>query len=188
MVVGYARLSKIENSLTIQINKLKDYGCEKIFHETRCKGKDNEEKVIRILNSLNSGDTFVIYKLSRLAKSKSQLFNFINILKEKKIDLVSIQDNIHTKISEEKTLFELLLILDEFEKDISYEKKVSGLRTGRPRGRNGGRPKVDQQKLKHAISLYNTKEMPVMKIQEVTGISRTTLYRELRKLKTFSQS
>ncbi|PAK45367.1 recombinase family protein [Priestia megaterium] len=186
MIVGYARLSKIDKSLTMQINKLKDYGCEKIFHEPRCKGKNNEEKVIGILNSLNIGDTFVTYKLSRLATSKSQLFHFINILKEKKIDFVSIQDNIHTKISEEKTIFEMLLILDEFEKDIVYEKKVSGLRTGRPRGRNGGRPKVDQQKLNQAISLYNTKEMSVMKIQEVTGISRTTLYRELRKLKRFS--
>lgn len=186
MIVGYARLSKIEKSLTMQINTLKDYGCERIFQETQCKGENNERKVTKILTSLNSGDTLVIYKLSRLATSKDQLFNFISILKQKKIDFVSIQDNISTKISNEKSIFEVFLSLNEFEKDIAYEKKVSSLRTGRPRGRNGGRPKVDCQKLSQAISLYNTEKMTVMKIQEVTGISRTTLYRELRKLNRFS--
>ena len=183
MVIGYARLRKFEESLMPQITQLQKYGCEKIYEEKSHKAKNNKLRLFQLLNSLTSTDIFVVCKLSYLAKSKKELFEVIDILNEKQINFVSIQDDINTNRSTEKILLNLLTILTEFEKDIAYERKVSGLRTGRPRGRNGGRPKVDQQKLNQAINLYNAQEMTVTEIQKVTGISRTTLYRELKKSK-----
>ncbi|MGG0481224.1 helix-turn-helix domain-containing protein [Priestia megaterium] len=82
-----------------------------------------------------------------------------------------------------KITFKTLEMLDEFSRNLIHERKVASLKTGRSRGRNGGRPKVNQQKLNEAISLYFSQKMTVVQIQEATGISRTTLYRSLKKIK-----
>lgn len=64
---------------------------------------------------------------------------------------------------------------------LSVNVQLAGLKAARVRGRIGGRPRVDQRKLQQAIALYYSKRMSVRKIQEATGISRATLYSEIKK-------
>ncbi|MED4170575.1 recombinase family protein [Priestia megaterium] len=176
MIVGYVGYSNEDHTLELQIETLKKYGCNQIFHSKNI-------QVLRILDLLKPGDIFVVRKLKHLAHSITQLFKITNYIQEKGIIFVSIEDQIDTRISMGKIMFKTLEILNEFNRNILHERKVAGLKTGRPRGRNGGRPKVNQQKLNEAISLYLSRKITVLQIQEATGISRTTLYRSLKKIK-----
>src|SRR3954471_25053957 len=82
-----------------------------------------------------------------------------------------------------KAMFGMLSVLAEFERDIIRERTMAGLKAARARGRKGGRPKVNQQKLNQAIAMYHSERMTVKEIQEATGVSAATLYRALKKSK-----
>ncbi|WP_143256235.1 recombinase family protein [Priestia aryabhattai] len=183
MIVGYVGYSNDDYTLKLQIETLKKYGCNQFFHSENSTSEKKDSQVLGILDLLKPGDIFVVCKLKHLADSITQLFKITNYIREKGIIFVSIEDQIDTRIPIGKIMFKTLEILNEFSRNILHERKVASLQTGRPRGRKGGRPKVNQQKLNEAISLYLSQKMTVVQIQEVTGISRTTLYRSLKKMK-----
>jgi DNA invertase Pin-like site-specific DNA recombinase len=183
MIVGYVGYSNDDYALKLQIETLKKYGCNQMFHAKNSTSETKDIQVLGILDLLKPGDMFVVCKLKHLADSITQLFEITNYIREKGIIFVSIEDQLDTCVPIGKIMFKTLEILNEFSRNILHERKVASLKTGRPRGRNGGRPKVNQQKLNEAISLYLSQKMTVMQIQEATGISRTTLYRSLKKIK-----
>ncbi|MGX4607737.1 recombinase family protein [Priestia sp. JNUCC 25] len=183
MIIGYVGDSNNDYSLKSQIEKLKKYGCDQIIRSKKSTSTDEYIQLVKILDVLKPGDQFVVCKLKYLADSINQLVETMNYIRERKIIFVSIQDQIDTHIQTGKLMLKTLEILGEFNRNITRERKVASLKTGRPRGRNGGRPRVNQQKLNEAISLYFSQKMTVLEIQEATGISRTTLYRSLKKIK-----
>ena len=132
---------------------------------------------------LRPGDTFVVYKLDRLARSTKKLIEVADQLKELGVEFVSIKDSIDTSTPTGKLMFGMLAVLAEFERDIIRERTMAGLEAARARGRRGGRPPADHKKLKQALTLYDSQEHTITEITELTGISRATLYRELKKLK-----
>ena len=80
-------------------------------------------------------------------------------------------------------MFGMLSVLAEFEREIIRERTMAGLKAARARGRKGGRPKVDQQKLNQALAMYHSQRMTVKEIGEATGVSSSTIYRSLKKEK-----
>jgi DNA invertase Pin-like site-specific DNA recombinase len=78
-------------------------------------------------------------------------------------------------------MFGMLSVLAEFERDIIRERTMAGLKAARARGRKGGRPKVNQQKLNQAIAMYHSQRMTVKEIEEAAGVSAAIIYRELKK-------
>ncbi|WP_019390478.1 recombinase family protein [Priestia filamentosa] len=185
MIIGYARVSTIDQSLNLQIDALIEYGCNEIFQEKVSGAKDEREKLINALRMLRAGDKFVVYKLDRLARSTKRLIEIADTLRENEVKFISIQDKIDTGTAAGKAMFGMLSVLAEFERDIIRERTMAGLKAARARGRIGGRPKVDQKKLQQAIAFYYSKRLSVREIQEATGISRATLYREIKKEKTY---
>jgi DNA invertase Pin-like site-specific DNA recombinase len=126
----------------------------------------------------------VVYKLDRLARSTKRLIEIADALREKDVEFVSLQDKIDTSTTAGKAMFGMLSVLAEFERDIIRERSMAGLKAARTRGRKGGRPKVNQQKLNQAIAMYHSKRMTVKEIQEATGVSAATLYRSLKEEQT----
>lgn len=104
-------------------------------------------------------------------------------LQEKGIELVSIRDSIDTTTAVGKAMFKMLAVLAEMERDLISERTKAGLESARARGRNGGRPKKDNKQVEKALKLYKSKQYTVREIEEMTGVSKATLYRELRKEK-----
>ena len=86
------------------------------------------------------------------ARSTKWLIEIAELLREKGVEFVSIQDNIDTGTAAGKALFGMLSVLAEFERDIIRERTMVGLKAARARGRKGGRPKVNQQKLNQALA------------------------------------
>ena len=136
---------------------------------------------MQALRTLRVGDKFVVYKLDRLARSTKRLIEIADKLREKEVEFVSIQDKLDTSTAAGKAMFGMLSVLSQFGRCIIRERTMAGLKAARARGRKGGRPKVNQQKLNQAIAMCHSQRITVKEIQEATGVSAATIYRELKK-------
>src|SRR3954469_5724295 len=180
-IIDYAWVSTIDQSLNLQLDALNESSCDEIFKEKVSGAKDDREALMQALRMLRAGDKFVVYKLDRLARSTKRLIEIADKLREKEVEFVSIQDMLDTSTPAGKAMFGMLSVLAEFERDIIRERTMAGLKAARARGRKDGRPKVNQQKLNQAIAMYHSERMTVKEIQEATGVSAATIYRELKK-------
>ena len=98
----------------------------------------------------------------------------------KNIRLVSLKETIDTTTPTGKLLYTILSSLAQFERDILVERTNEGLKAARARGRTGGRPKTDTKAMQKAVALYQTKEYSITDITDLTGVSKSALYRVLK--------
>ena len=101
----------------------------------------------------------------------------MEIFNEKNIRLVSLKETIDTTSSTGRLLFTILSSLAQFERDVLVERTNEGLAAARARGRMGGRPRTDEKAIQKAVALYRTRQYTVSEIVDITGISKSTLYR-----------
>ena len=99
---------------------------------------------------------------------------------DKNVRLISLKETIDTTSSTGRLLFTILSSLAQFERDVLVERTREGLNAARARGRLGGRPKSDKDSIAKAIALYNTKQYTLKEITDLTGISKSTLYRAIK--------
>lgn len=130
-----------------------------------------------MLTDLDKGDTVVVESLSRLGRSTKNLIELMELFNDKGVNLVSLKENIDTTTPTGKLLFTLISAISQFERDCLAERTKEGLAAARARGRKGGRPKKSSSIIEKAIKLYNSKEYSIAEIKELTGVSRSTLYR-----------
>ncbi|MDR7237317.1 recombinase family protein [Neobacillus drentensis] len=180
MRIGYARVSKTEQNLDLQLDTLKKAGAEEIFHEKMSGKRDDRPELNRLLQYLRKGDSLVIYKLDRLGRSTKKLLELAEELDSRGIELISTQDQIDTSTAIGKAMFRMLMVLAEMERDITAERTIAGLEAARARGRVGGRPKKEKKAVEKAVKLYHSKEYTVSEITEMTGVSKASLYRTLK--------
>lgn len=184
MKLGYARVSTRDQNPALQIDQLRQAGCEQIFQET-VSGASAERPVLNsLLAQARTGDVIVIWKLDRLGRSLRHLVDLVSTLMEKGVDLKSLQDPIDTTHSQGRFVFNLFATLAEFERDLIRERTQAGLNAARARGRRGGRPpglsKPAEKKAVAAEALYGKGELSVNEIAENLGVSKATLYKYLR--------
>lgn len=184
MKIGYARVSTKEQLLSMQVEALKEAGCVKIYEEIASGAKTVRPVLDELMRNLREEDTVVIWKLDRLGRNLVHLIYLTTVLLEKKVGLISLNDPIDTTTSQGRMIFGIFASLAEFERELIRERTQAGLKSARARGRNGGRPKGMSQdaleKVTIAEALYTNGTIPVKKIAEQLGISKTTLYLYLR--------
>jgi DNA invertase Pin-like site-specific DNA recombinase len=181
MKIGYARVSTLDQNLDMQIDALKAAGCERIYTEKMSGKRDDRPELQRCLDALREGDTLVVYKLDRLGRSTFKLLELTEELNERGVKFASIRDNIDTSTVIGKAMFRMLAVLAEMERDIIVERTQAGLKAARARGRVGGRPSKPKKDVERALKLYDSGEYTVPEIVEMTGVSKATIYRALRK-------
>jgi DNA invertase Pin-like site-specific DNA recombinase len=181
MKIGYARISDQNQSINPQVSALKKAGCEKIYEETASGAKSERPILSNLFDSLNAGDTLVISKLDRLGRSLKELISIINLLMDKKVDILSINDKIDTQNAHDRHMF---TSISEFQRDIANEKTNPGLSSMRARGRSGGKPAgLSKEARKVALAaenLYLENKLSVRQIAQHLGICKATLYAYLR--------
>ena len=183
MIIGYARVSTHEQTLDMQIQELKKYGCEKIYQEKVSGTKSDRLKLTECLNNLKKGDTLVVWRLDRLGRSSKDLIEIISNLSKEEIKFKSICDGaIDTTTANGVLIFNIFAALAQFERDLIRERTLAGLTAARARGRQGGRPKMetDNPKILTAKKLHKDKTISINDICKTLGISRPTLYRYLK--------
>lgn len=183
MIVGYARVSTQEQNLQMQIDALERAGCIEIFEEKITGTKRDRPALNEMLKMLRKGDRVIVYKLDRISRSTKHLIELAEHFEQNGIEFVSVMDNIDTSTPTGRFFFRMMASIAELERDITSERTKTGLAAARARGRNGGRPKTDQKKIKTALKMYDSKEYSISEITKTVGISAPTLYRHLQKRK-----
>ena len=180
MTYGYARVSTADQNLDRQKDALHKYGIDELFCEKMSGAKKQRPELDNLLKAINPGDTIVIESLSRLGRSVKNLSELMEIFNRDNIRLVSLKETIDTTSSTGRLLFTILSSLAQFERDVLLERTNEGLAAARARGRVGGRPKTNETAVKKAVALYKTKQYSLQEVTNMTGISKSTLYRAVK--------
>jgi len=184
MKFGYARVSKNEQSLEIQIQKLKEAGCEELFTEKASGAKDSRVELPKLLDKLRRGDIVYVVRLDRLGRRMSNLIELINQFKEDGVEFVSLENNIDTTTPLGMVLFSMCAAFAEMERELIRERVKSGLDAAHKRGKREGRPKsMTTAKLEMLLSLKKTEEFSVSQMCNMVGITRSVYYRAINENK-----
>lgn len=178
-IFGYARVSTEAQNLDRQLDALKKYGVDVIYNEKMTGTKKDRPELSELLERITKGDTVIIESLSRLGRSTKDLIELTELFKSKGVRLVSLKESIDTETSTGKLLFTLMSAIAQFERDTIADRTREGLRSARARGKTGGRPKTNSNNIKKAVKLYNTRQYSIKEIEELTGIKKSTLYRNI---------
>lgn len=181
MRIGYARVSTLDQSPDLQLRRLREAGCERIVVEKASGARADRPELRRVLGDmLREGDTLVVWKLDRLARSLRQLIETAEDLRARDIGLVSLTDAIDTASPGGRLVFHLLGAIAEFERALIRERTLAGLAEARHRGRTGGRPRsLTGKDLIAARALLADGNLTAREVAARLGVSRATLYRHL---------
>lgn len=182
MKIGYIRVSKQEQHEALQIDALKEAGCEKWFLDKITGSKAERKGLDEALAYLRPGDTLVVWKLDRAGRSLTHLIELLKGLKKRDIEFISLTEQIDTTTPGGKLIFHLMGALAEFERDLIRERTNAGLAAARARGRIGGRPRKLKTKGKVALAqrMFADQSHSIPEICAALGISRATLYRYVK--------
>lgn len=181
--IGYARKSKDEQDLALQVDALKRAGCTKIYIEQVSRAGPRREKkgtaeLDHALMALRPGDTLVVWRLDRLAGSVSELIRIVTKdLSDRGAQFESLTEKIDTGTAAGNMFFQICAVFAEYERNVLIERTHAGLRAARARGRKGGRPKaMTALDIRQAKAMLADGNVTVVECAAKFGVSRTTLY------------
>ena len=183
--IGYARVSTDDQNLSLQVDALTRFGVDAkhIFSDKMSGAKEERPGLTKCLNTLQSEDTLVVWRLDRLGRSMRHLVTLIEDLREQKIGFKSISDGaIDTTNASGEMIFNIFAALAQFERRLIQERTKAGLAAARNRGKKGGRPKMGSNapKIVLAQKLFADKSIRLDDICSTLKVSRSTLYRYIR--------
>ena len=132
--VGYARVSSTGQSLDVQQDKLNSAGCSKVYQEKHTGITADRTQLKAVMDYVRDGDSLVITKLDRLARSTFHLTEIAERLKGKGVELVVLDQNIDTNTPTGRLLFNLLASIAEFETEIRKERQLEGIQKAKEKG------------------------------------------------------
>ncbi|MEK5061858.1 resolvase [Paenibacillus sp. FSL H7-0326] len=180
--IGYARVSTEDQHLELQIDALRAAGVEErdIFMEKVTGAKKDRPELEKLLSYMKPGDAVIVWKLDRIGRSIKHLIELSELFKTSNIEFVSLKEKIDTSTATGRLMFNMLAALAEFEREMIIERTHAGLAAARSRGRQGGRPKKDEADIERAVKLYKSEAYSIADITEMTGVSKATLYRNVK--------
>jgi DNA invertase Pin-like site-specific DNA recombinase len=180
MLIGYARVSTNDQETELQRVALEGAGCERVFDEKASGAQRDRPELAAALAFMRYGDTLVVWKLDRLARSLKQLIETVGGLEVRGVSFRSLTENIDTTTHNGRFFFHVFGALAEFERDLIRERTIAGLASARARGRVGGRPKgLDQTGVAAARAMLADPEVSVSEVARRLRISVATLYRHV---------
>src|SRR4051794_36694714 len=181
MLIGYARVSTLDQALAIQQDALTAARCEQLYTDTVSGSVTERSGLTQALSHLRPGDTLVVWRLDRLGRSLAHLIGTIRDLQERGVGFRSLQEQIDTTTSGGKLVFHVFGALAEFERDLIRERTHAGLTAARARGRLFGRPwSLTTRKVEQLQTLAKDERTTVGEICQTLGISRATYYRYIK--------
>ena len=194
MIYGYARVStrgqqRNGNSLEAQEQALKENGATKIYIDGFTGTKLDRPEFKKLLNELKAGDTLIVTKLDRFARTASQASELITDLINKGIKVNVLNVGMCSNDSVSTLMRNMLLAFAQFERDMIVERTQEGKAIARAKAEEQGvkfiegRPKkFDQKKIDAALELLQTKSYT--EVTNITGISKSTLIRAKKERET----
>lgn len=177
MLIGYARVSTLDQNLDLQLDALHKAGCEKIYQDTASGSHRDRHALEQALEQVRPGDTLVVWKLDRLGRTVKDLVELVGHLEKRGVHFQSLTDAIDTGTPAGRFFFHVMASLAQMERELLIERTKAGLDTAKAQGRVGGRKlKMTPSKLKAAKKLLQSGAAP-KDVAADLGISIPTLYR-----------
>lgn len=182
-VWGYARKSTAEQKIDRQVDLLmREHGIQEsdIFIDSISGTKFERPALAELQKVLREGDTVVVESLSRVSRSSADLLVLLNDWQERGITFISDKERLDFSTTTGRLILTVLAALSQFERDTLRDRVLEGLESARLRGRIGGKPRTDSKAIAKAIKLYDVGTHSIKEICEVTSVSKSVLYRELK--------
>ncbi|WP_368236408.1 recombinase family protein [Clostridium perfringens] len=192
MIYGYARVStkgqaKDGNSLESQIKLLRDNGATEIYADSFTGTKTDRPEFNKLLNILKTGDTLIVTKLDRFARSMTQGSELVNELIDKGIRVNILNIGVMDNTPASKLIRNIFFSFAKFERDMIVERTKEGKAIAKSKeGFKEGRPKKHtKEQVDHALSMLsiNGGKYSYKEVERLLGISKSTLIRENNKRK-----
>ncbi|MEO1149919.1 MAG: recombinase family protein [Pseudomonadota bacterium] len=180
--LGYARVSTIEQNLDLQCRALTDAGCVRIFTDHGFSGTERRRPGLHdLMTVLQPGDTLVIWKLDRLARSIHHLLDIVTDLQAREIGFQSLNDAIDTTSATGTLMLHIVGAFAEFERNQLSERTIAGMEAARARGSTIGRPRIlSRDEIEEARERVSSGEVSIPQAAKALGVERTTLWRALQ--------
>ena len=180
--IGYARVSKYDQNLQLQIDALLNFGCkiDDIYTDHISGAKSERPSLTQCLQTLQQGDILTVWRLDRLGRSMVHLVSLIEDFKKREISFKSLCDgDIDTTTASGELIFNIFSSLAQFERKLIQERTKAGLKAARERGKKGGRKKIlaTDPKVLTAKKMHQNHKMSINDICNILKISRATFYR-----------
>ena len=176
-LIGYARVSTSDQNPDLQLDALKAAGCRRVFID-QASGSTRKKRpeLEAMLQFLAPGDTVVVWKLDRLARSLRDLIEIVKELEDREVQFKTIDGDIDTTTSGGKLVFHIFGALAEFERELIRDRTRAGLEAARARGRIGGRTRTFSEDQVEAARAMFKNGKSVQAIANGFGVSRGTIY------------
>lgn len=183
MLVGYSRVSTVEQNEARQLEKLKELGCEKIYID-KCSGKNtNRPEFNKMMDYVREGDIVYVTEWSRLSRSTMDLLTTLNSLENKGVIVKSIKENFDTSTPQGKLMLTVFAAISQFERELILQRQAEGIEIAKQQGKYKGRKckEYDKDLLNQVISGLADDSLTVTKAAELLGVTRATVYNILKR-------
>jgi DNA invertase Pin-like site-specific DNA recombinase len=182
---GYARVSTTDQDLGLQEAALRGAGCVVIRAEKRSgTSREGRTELATLLDFLHAGDTLVVTRIDRLARSIGDLQDIVRALKAKSVALKATEQPIDTSTAAGKAFLDMLGVFAEFETNLRRERQLEGIAAAKARGvykGKGRKPTIDAAEVRR---LREEEKLGPAAIARRLRIGRASVYRVLAKQKT----
>lgn len=174
--VGYARVSTPTQKLDAQLDALAQAGCVKTFTDQVSGVTTVRPGWEQLVTYVRPGDTVVVTELSRMSRSLPHLLDVVRLFEAQGVELVSLQEHIDTSTATGRCFLAIVGAMAQMERELKAERTTAGREAAKARGRTGGRPRIDPDKLEQARILYLHSEKTAVEVCRTVGIGRRTLF------------
>ena len=182
MLIGYARVSKTEQDNELQLRALRRAGVKRIYQEKGSAVK-HRQQLIELLDQVREGDTVVVYKLDRLARSVRDLLNIVDRIEGAGATFRSLTEALDTTTPAGKMAFQMLGAVAEFERNIIRERSMAGIEVAKSNGVRLGRlPALDARQSGRLAKQWVTGKYSKSELATMHGVSVSTVKRTLWRL------
>ena len=185
MIYGYARVStkgqaKDGNSLEAQEKALRESGANEIYVDAFTGTKTDRPEFDKLMNKIQKGDTLIVTKLDRFARSMSQGSELVSDLIERGIKVYILNIGVMDNTPSSKLIRNVFFAFAEFERDMIVERTMEGKAIAKqnPDFREGRPKKYSRKQIEHALELLDSNSYK--QVEDLTGISKSTLIRAKR--------
>ena len=182
MLIGYARVSKLEQDAELQLRALRKAGVRKVWQEKRSAVKHRAE-LAAMLDTLREGDTVVVYKMDRLARSLRDLLNIVDRIEAAGAGFRSLTEAFDTTTPAGQMAFHMLGAVAQFERSIIRERSMAGLEVARSNGVRFGRlPALNDRQAQRLARQWESGKYSKTELAAMHGVSLSTVKRTLWRL------
>jgi len=193
--LGYIRVSTVDQNTQRQKESISRVVAIDRWYEEKASGKNTDRPQLKaIMDYARDGDidvhggtiytdTIYVDSFSRLARSTKDLLSIIEELEIRKVKLISVKENLDTSTPQGKLMITVIGAINQFEREQLLERQAEGIAIAKAEGRYKGRKKIEiTDELIELHQLWTHRKITKKKIQEKTGLSRTTLHRRFKEI------